>query len=302
MINKYILCVSLLMFPIVLFSQGSIKGKVSERGTNKAIPCSEITLFNNNHKFITYSNQDGEYSFQEVPVGIYNLKSNHKDYIPYQEKFTIRADSTILNNITMDSVVYNDGHSDSVEVNDWFSYTFGVNFHYFAPDNYLFKQNLSIQPFNLEFRRLLVDQMQWGLLFIPLELSFHDFKKPEASPAIKPSLLDEFNDEKNYRSASAGLTFYIRRILTENSFGSAFYYIDMGLGYKIPYSYKLNYLNDAKSKITKQGIHKFNQFEFMMRLGVDIYTIKANIRLTDYLRYKQIPRYSLGLEVSLPRN
>ncbi|MGM0648134.1 MAG: carboxypeptidase-like regulatory domain-containing protein [Bacteroidota bacterium] len=298
--NKYALCFLLLMAPFVLFSQGTLNGKVSEQSTKNPIPCCEVKLFNNNHEFMTFSNQNGEYSFQGVPVGTYKLRCFRNDYFSYQETFTLCDDSMVIN-ITLDSIIYLDGSNDSVEVNDWFDYTFGIDLYYYTPGNKLFKNNLSMQPFNVEFRRLLTDQMQWGLLVIPLELGFHNFKNPEVNPIIKPAVLDEFHNKKNYRNVSAGITFYIRRILAENNFGTALYYIDLGLGYKIPYTYKLNYLNDANSKVTINGIHKFNQFDFMMRLGFDIFAIKANIRITDHLSYKQIPRYSLGLEMSVPR-
>ena len=88
------------------FSQtGSIKGKVIDSESKEPMAFAGILLeINNQHIVEVQSDEDGNYLFQNIPEGSYDLKAQYMGYHYFSKKIKIYKDSIIVLDIPIESL------------------------------------------------------------------------------------------------------------------------------------------------------------------------------------------------------
>lgn len=87
-----------------LFAQNAdVRGTVSDTSFHLALSGSQLTLSKNGSEIKTiYSNEQGEFIFQDLPAGNYELSCYFVGYPKYTTSFTLRSDQTKFIEIIMD--------------------------------------------------------------------------------------------------------------------------------------------------------------------------------------------------------
>ena len=107
--TKYLFFIFIL-FPSIVFSQYKISGNIKAFYFDTTIDSCYIRLIGISPNTIsdsTYSNNNGDYEFNNVPIGVYNLNVSHSLYDSDSIDLTINADSTISFQLLKSSHIYN---------------------------------------------------------------------------------------------------------------------------------------------------------------------------------------------------
>jgi iron complex outermembrane receptor protein len=78
------------MLPAFLFAQFKISGSVKDKKTNELLPMALVSLLNTNYKTVTDYN--GNFMFDNLPAGNYNLEIKILSYQVFNQTITLNAD------------------------------------------------------------------------------------------------------------------------------------------------------------------------------------------------------------------
>jgi TonB-dependent receptor len=104
-LKQYFLCAVLLLMASVAFSQGVIKGKVTDAKTGESLIGATVHIEKPNFQLNTTVKLDGTYNFKNVPAGIYQLQVRFVGFKTTKE-YSVeakQADAAILNIAMVDN-------------------------------------------------------------------------------------------------------------------------------------------------------------------------------------------------------
>ena len=100
-----ILLVCLIVMPLMAYSQGKIKGTVSDAHTGETLPGVDLILEGTHVGSIT--NADGNYIIKNVDPGSYVLKASYVGYKSFEQKITVQNEKTVTVNVKLSQSAIN---------------------------------------------------------------------------------------------------------------------------------------------------------------------------------------------------
>jgi hypothetical protein len=117
------------------------------------------------------------------------------------------------------------------------------------------------------------------------------------------SIVSIAHDKERYFEASTNVGIYTRFIITTaGTIGHRGLFLDIGANYSLPYYFSYTYFTEDHIKTSQNKIHKFNDFQAMMRLGFYWGSIRATYRFTDVMKddFVESPKLTMGVEFNIP--
>ncbi len=299
--NQRLILVVLGMFITNLISaqQFVFKGRVLDFDTHLPISCARVEMSSCNLDTIVSTNQKGEFSIAidcEVYLDVFIYMSYYDDY--YAD-----YDLDDEEDVSIDSVFYlqKEGSGcyviEDIAEEDAMDITFG--FDLYSPNivstDDKFKTNFSVYM-AYDWKLKLANNLQFGIKYTELKLKWMAMNNDTLITTI-PHI------KERYFEASTSLFLYTRYIMnTGKKSGQRGAFVDVGIGYTLPYYFAYTYFGDVHTKTTINRIHNFKDFEAMLRIGYYWGSINATYRFTDILKenYIQPPPINIGIEFNIP--
>lgn len=133
---------------------------------------------------------------------------------------------------------------------------------------------------------------QIGVEITPLSLVWHQFDTDNQGGT-------ELKENEKYFGAYFTLGVFNRLIISKRKkTGTLGSFLDVGIAYELPYLYRYSYLTESNHKHLIKKIHKRNEFSTWLRVGYDIFSLKASYRLTNIMKegFLSPPRLKIGVE------
>lgn len=287
-------------FPVILFAQNNLSGVVLDYDTRVPVTCATVVISgwesdNSVSEHIVKTDENGRFIFTNLATSKYWIEVTSEDY----RIFLSDSYYDIQKQVSDLEILLYSYESESYKMidvadQDVFDLSFAANLYSpsIIESDDIFKQNTSIQFYNINLRFKLANKLQMGFIYNPIELSWHSANKP-ATGYIK----------ERYFGAYTSLSVHFRFIPTViKKTGARGLFIDLGAGYKLPYYYAYSRFIDDYTKLTTRHIHRNNEFDVFARIGYSWGAVKINYRLTDILKGQHVepPKLSLGVELFIP--
>ena len=206
-------------------------------------------------------------------------------------------DSSFNMNFEMYNINSDSFHIEDIASEDISDFTIG--FDMYSPalqesDN-KFKSVFSFD-YAYEGKFKLANRLQLGVRYAPLKMKWMAMNSDTMITNVP-------HGKERYFEASTSLGLYLRYIIsTRGDKGNRGLFFDIGASYSLPYYFSYTYFTDEHTKTSRNKIHKFNDFQAMLRLGFYWGSLRANYRFTDIMKedFIQPPRLTLGVEFNIP--
>ncbi len=117
------------------------------------------------------------------------------------------------------------------------------------------------------------------------------------------SIVKTSHGKERYFEASTNIGAYLRFVLSSaGKIGHRGAFVDVGAYYSLPYYFSYTYFTSDHIKTSQNKIHKFNDFQAMLRMGFYWGSIRANYRFMDVMKHDFIepPKLTLAIEFNIP--
>jgi hypothetical protein len=277
----------------------SIRGRVIDGETQLPLDSVEIYCFGKG--YMKYSAQitdsHGNFSFDELPNGRYSLHVYRDDYKDATYIARIK-DSSVTLDITIYSVrSRTQPYKNDIAEEDIYHGAFAILFSSVKDDvaKKTIKGQLSFE-WTYSFKRKLTRFDQAGIELTPIKLYWCPLKNDTI-------ITKEVYDKEKYFAYYISIFAYNRLFLTkQKKTGNPGFFLDTGIGYELPAIFEYRYNDGSGHKGKQTGIHNYKEVSGLLRLGFDVFSIKATYRFFDILKndFPQPPRLRIGIEFNFP--
>ena len=290
--------IGLLLFTSISFllnAQISIRGNVFDFDTKLPVSCAEVYISTDYTDESFTTNNFGNFEFYDIEEGQEVFISiNHKSY--YSKDISFIAN----NDTVLDIEVYNI-ESENYKIEDLTKEDVGsvsiITLMYAPSTDFktTFLSSFPLSFYRFDFRTQLGKTNQLGFNFSLFELAWYEL-------ANKNSLTTTQNIKERYFITSGSIYTYYRQIFTKHgSKGSRGLFLDLGIGYTLPYYSAYSYFINEDSRYTMRRIYKYNDINAFVRLGYANVAFIAKYSFNDVMKsgYYDIPKFSLGIDFPL---
>lgn len=300
--KKHNQLLSLLIFIFLLgssqlsFSQTyKISGRIIDGNTEAGLDSVYLNFFIKEYKEWKWVETDpnGYFEFDSLVPGKHNLQIRRESYKTRHMLIEITDHS-----ITEDVKIYRKGSPVDLAVEDLafadiqhmgFAWTFYNPPH--RSKSELFSSSVKFELFSA-YKAKISNVNQVGIEISPLSLVWHQFDTDNQGGT-------ELKENEKYFGAYFTLGVFHRLILSKRKKkGTLGSFLDLGIAYELPYLFRYSYLTGTNHKHLLKNIHKRNEFSTCLRLGFDIFSLKASYRLSNIMKagYLSPPKLKIGVE------
>ena len=223
---------------------------------------------------VEYTDTTGRLTIQGLKKGRYGLFLFHPRYKTYQGSVSIK-DSAVHKQVLLYHI-HSPHASEAQALGDLAERDFmhgGFAMYFYAPpvgqEPGLYDVNMGVE-WLYSYKTKLTSYNQLGIDLIPVKLVWHSLFKDTL-------VTKEIFDAERYFGWYSSVFVYNRLIMSRQRRGGFLgAFLDIGLGYEFPITYKYSYRPSRDSKYILKRLHKYNEVSAIARLGFDYYSIKAS--------------------------
>lgn len=286
-----------LILPFFGFSQFTFSGQIVDFETKTPIPCAKIEVYYNDNDSVkmAFSDSNGKFSFDSIQSRNIFVSINRLDYDSYDEKIDL---DSVRGEMIIELFAYGyEPYITDVTKEEMADFTvISIAYNPFLESfNSKYKSSFNFSIYAFEYKWKLNKIQQLGLRYSLLDFAWYKYGDNFSSTVFP-------NIKERYFSFSASAFIYNRFIISkQKETGKRGLFLDLGVGYRLPYIFRYSYFPDKNTKTTYKKIIKYNDAELFGRIGYGSIAIYGTYRFFDMMKgiYFEPPRFTIGIETPI---